>query len=246
MCAADCVEQDGVTSTCGDGIVDREAGEGCDDANSNEDDGCNSRCIPDNYAGVSVCENTCLSGAGEVGTDGVCDDGGPGAATSSCGYGSDCQDCGDRIPLNTEIACGNGLVEEGEQCDDGNRVSQDGCDQTVKRKSVMIAVCDNDANNDNTTCAKDCADVWVETQSLTVQGFATAAPPKTIMVVVRQPNETVQGLQRRRRKTIMVVVVAAERGQGSATAAPPKTIMVVVVRQPNETGRGLQRRRHPR
>lgn len=39
-----------------------------------------------------LCEDTCF-----YPSDGECDDGGPGAATSMCAYGTDCGDCGARI-----------------------------------------------------------------------------------------------------------------------------------------------------
>ena len=38
-----------------------------------------------------ICDNTC-----PFNNDGVCDDGGEGAAYDVCQYGSDCADCGER------------------------------------------------------------------------------------------------------------------------------------------------------
>ena len=40
-----------------------------------------------------ICENFC-----PYSFDGECDDGGPGALNALCGYGTDCGDCGPRIP----------------------------------------------------------------------------------------------------------------------------------------------------
>jgi len=47
-----------------------------------------------------ICSNTCI-GNPDYGSDGDCDDGGPGAEFSDCKYGTDCSDCGERplLPL---------------------------------------------------------------------------------------------------------------------------------------------------
>lgn len=41
--------------------------------------------------------------------------------------------------------CGNGVKEMGEQCDDGNRKSKDGCDKDCRIEGCSISIC-NDAN----------------------------------------------------------------------------------------------------
>jgi len=61
--------------------------------------------------------------------------------------------------------CGNGIVEEGEVCDDGNIVSNDGCSGRCESEekcgdgavqAAMGEICD-DGNDDNTdTCRNDC------------------------------------------------------------------------------------------
>jgi len=43
--------------------------------------------------------------------------------------------CGDEIP--DETACGNGKTKNGEQCDDGNTVSGDGCSSNCKSETVV-------------------------------------------------------------------------------------------------------------
>ena len=49
--------------------------------------------------GHAICENTCL-GAADNSTvwvsDGICDDGGPGAFSAACDWGTDCDDCDPR------------------------------------------------------------------------------------------------------------------------------------------------------
>ena len=92
----------GICSACGNGFVD--VGEGCDDGNTNADDGCNAACkIEDNVSCQS--DDQCAGGY--------------------CDYGAD-----EEEPLCTSVVlpCGNGIVEAGEGCDDGNREGGDGCD----------------------------------------------------------------------------------------------------------------------
>jgi cysteine-rich repeat protein len=50
---------------------------------------------------------------------------------------SDCQ--ADMIPDDT-IVCGNGLIESGEQCDDGNKISGDGCSSICKTEGISTWV----------------------------------------------------------------------------------------------------------
>ena len=91
------------TYICGNGIV--EAGEQCDDGNSDFGDGCTPNCQLEAYCGNGIVE------AGEE-----CDDGNN---TSGDGCNVDCY-------LEGPV-CGNGIVEAGEECDDGNNTSGDGC-----------------------------------------------------------------------------------------------------------------------
>ncbi len=88
---------------CGDSLVD--PGEGCDDGNPIEGDGCDSNCT------ITGCGNAVTS-AGEM-----CDDGN---LTSGDGCRADC--------LKIEL-CSDGLIDTalGEVCDDGNVVADDHC-----------------------------------------------------------------------------------------------------------------------
>ncbi|PLX21916.1 hypothetical protein C0584_01095 [Candidatus Parcubacteria bacterium] len=115
--------------TCGDGFVSPP--EECDDANSVDGDGCNTD--------SNNCLHTCGDGSLDSGEE--CDDGnsidgdGCNTLTASCSYV-----CGDGSCSAAESAsgscpgdctlppvCGNGVVESGEDCDDGNTVDGDGC-----------------------------------------------------------------------------------------------------------------------
>ncbi|RME31448.1 hypothetical protein D6789_02730 [Candidatus Woesearchaeota archaeon] len=82
----------GMRPFCGNGILELETGEECDDANSDETDGCTSTCQicaqqglrADIYGNGRCCEGLVLEG-------GVCN-----------------------VPKNT---CGNGVIDPGEECD---------------------------------------------------------------------------------------------------------------------------------
>ena len=99
-------DADGVGDTadlqiCGNGVP--EFGEGCDDGNTTNGDGCDADCIP------SGCGNGIPAGA-----EG-CDDG-----DTENGDGCDAN-C-------TPTGCGNGIATAGELCDDGNATAGDGCE----------------------------------------------------------------------------------------------------------------------
>ncbi|MFW2389296.1 MAG: hypothetical protein ACN4G0_13230, partial [Polyangiales bacterium] len=89
--------------SCGNGVV--EAGETCDDGNVTSGDGCSATCFPDN---LPIGVDCSLHGAAAC-ASGVCD------MTS--------------VPARCEPAgaCGNGLLEFPEACDDGNTFGGDGC-----------------------------------------------------------------------------------------------------------------------
>jgi cysteine-rich repeat protein len=158
---------------CGDGFVD--AGEMCDDGNSNDGDGCGgtcqyeplgAACFGGDYDNVGQCqqytvnaEHVCELDNKPAGTQcqgngidtcsdadtcdgsGVCQDNGPSAAPEICDNGIDdnCilgSDCADEVCASDPVCavCGNGIVEGGEACDDGNTNDNDACgnDCTVR------------------------------------------------------------------------------------------------------------------
>ena len=94
----------GVDPYCGDGFIDEDCGEVCDDSNNNPGDGCNAACTSN-----EECGNDFLD-PGEA-----CDDG-----------NNDANDgCNAACTSNEE--CGNGFHDPGEECDDGNPDANDGC-----------------------------------------------------------------------------------------------------------------------
>ena len=89
--------------SCGNAVL--EAGETCDDGNTTSGDGCSATCFADNLPIGTDCS---VNGAAAC-ASGVCD---------VTGVPAMCEPAG---------ACGNGLLEFPEACDDGNTLSGDGC-----------------------------------------------------------------------------------------------------------------------
>lgn len=125
---------------CGNGIL--EAGEECDDGNQSNADACGTNCIifqitcnDDGECGDGESEETCPGDCG-----GSC-----GTFTEHCDDDSDC--CAGLVCVagNTcnDRSCGNGVLETGEQCDDGNVLEGDGCS----------AACTADDPCSSTVCA---------------------------------------------------------------------------------------------
>jgi len=129
------------TIECGDGVI--EAAESCDDGNTEDGDGCSSDClIKDPLYDCSIlnqaCINTVVCGDSQVTGDEVCDDANK---VSGDGCSADCLTveanfiCGKpgknscrkiSIPV-----CGDGSLDAGEECDDGNTsATADGCSAT--------------------------------------------------------------------------------------------------------------------
>lgn len=108
---------------CGNSVID--AGEACDDGNTQSGDGCSSTCAQE-FCGDGVANNT----------NEICDDGG--------------NDPGDGCSATCVIeVCGDGVANNnGEQCDDGGATSGDGCSAVC-----VVEFCgDGILNNTNETC----------------------------------------------------------------------------------------------
>ncbi len=118
---------------CGNGVLD--AGERCDDANSNSSDGCSSTCHVETGWSCDQGEPThCVTLCGDgllVGPEalaGGCDDGG---TASGDGCSATCKVepayvCSGE-PSKCAQTCGNGQLDSGEGCEDGNNKAGDGC-----------------------------------------------------------------------------------------------------------------------
>jgi cysteine-rich repeat protein len=98
---------------CGNSIV--EQGEACDDGNQLGADGCNGTCTSDESCGNGIVELAEQCDCGDV------DRPGPATCGDTINGGAICSDtCGLR-------RCGDGSMDPGEACDDGNNVAGDGC-----------------------------------------------------------------------------------------------------------------------
>jgi fibro-slime domain-containing protein len=169
----------GCAPLCGDGAIT--GGEQCDDGNTTGGDGCSSTCqveggaaCPKTASGapaagkcaVSVCGNGMLEGSEgcDCGTDPTklpTDCSGPNGLFN--GDGTGCSKTCTKEPVCRGTAgmgsthacttsCGNGNVEMGEDCDDGNRIGGDGCSPDCKLEAGFM--CDTKMVPDTQACAQ--------------------------------------------------------------------------------------------
>jgi len=143
--AGDCVLADGTRCvyqvvdagpTCGDGHVDVELLETCDDGNTLAGDGCSGTCklIEPNYVCPpegGACTTTVVCGNGVRDPGESCDDANTNAGdgcVANCRAvepGYFCPTPGQ--PCQQLQSCGDGHIGTGESCDDGNQTPGDGC-----------------------------------------------------------------------------------------------------------------------
>jgi len=134
---------------CGDGKLT--GTESCDDGNNKSDDGCSSTCLLE--VGAS-CDNSspqkctkAVCGNGKVETGESCDAGNLnglfyGDATGcskTCTKEPGCRNGTGMVTTRAcDTSCGNGSIETGEQCDDGNSSDGDGCSKDCKTESGFM------------------------------------------------------------------------------------------------------------
>ncbi len=102
-------------SFCGDGLVDPEVNEACDDGNFFNDDECT------NFCALPVC------GDGFVTANETCDDGNA-IAKDGCDAACKCE----------RDTCGDGVQDRGEECDDGNMSDRDACSSCCERRFYYV------------------------------------------------------------------------------------------------------------
>ncbi len=104
-------------SRCGDGFVDTATGERCESGSGCDPSTCTYVCMTDDDCAVA---SDCVTSGGCDTSTHTCQtmllDGG-------CGDGGTCS-----TGLCVASGCGDGLLEGAEECDDGNAVNGDGCD----------------------------------------------------------------------------------------------------------------------
>jgi cysteine-rich repeat protein len=137
-CPADCI-----LPICGDGSVESNKGERCDDGNSLAGDGCRADCL-----GLELC----VDGQIDTVTGEECDDNN---SEANDGCAADCK---------LEV-CGDGLFNNDEVCDDGNTVAGDGCRADCKGieecgdgqiDSAAGETCDDSNTNGGDGCSSLC------------------------------------------------------------------------------------------
>lgn len=127
-CVANCRD-----ATCRDGYV-WSGIEECDDGNTDNNDGCRNDCVAE-YCGDGKKQPY----LGEQCDNGGLCDAGPNfglycTAVYHCPGGlCEVQD-GDGCDLDCQFECGNGVIDAGETCDDGNRIPNDGCDANCQEE----------------------------------------------------------------------------------------------------------------
>ena len=133
---------------CGNTKTD--AGEGCDDGNVANGDGCNGNCLIE-LDGMctldAACETgLCFGGLCKIKLGDPCTDHAACASTVCDMVGSNTCEPAD--------VCGNGLQETGEACDDGNTAGGDGCGTTCL--FALGQVCSDSLDCESGFCAGTC------------------------------------------------------------------------------------------
>ncbi len=167
--AGSILRPDGADAACGDGVLQSEFLETCDDGNKIADDGCDPLCqksdLFDCPTPGQACIKTAKCGNGILTSDEQCDDnnltGGDGcSATCQVEMGFEC-----RVPGRKCVpTCGDGIIKGGEKCDDTNTASDDGCSANcliepgascpTAGQKCIVAVCGNGTKESSEGC--DC------------------------------------------------------------------------------------------
>ncbi len=157
---------------CGDGFVDPDLGEECDDGNDDDKDDCRNDCTEPRCGDGAVMEDVeecddqnnddtdaCLSNCLAA----YCGDGFVRDGEESCDDGN--EEDGDACSSTCQsgTGCGNGVVDDGEECDDGNAFDDDDCttDCTVAycgdgKPLPGVEECDDGNTVDDDACKNDC------------------------------------------------------------------------------------------
>lgn len=166
-----CVRGVCTTSLCGDGVLDA-AEEECDDGNVVPGDGCTPDCTTgnceldedcpetDDTCVLSFCDTAARECTYTMEMDGV--DCSSGATASGTCSGGAC------VSMN----CGNGDLDMGEECDDGNAEYGDGCTPYCKPECLTSADC----TQDQCLGLQDCSTSTAPNGGMLGQCIATSSP----------------------------------------------------------------------
>ena len=158
---------DTCTPICGDGL--RIGTEACDDADTDDGDGCSSTCVVESgfacIGGSAVASDICstVCGNGLVHGSEVCDDGeviadGCNASCTGVSAGWDCTGGSTTSISACTTTCGDSkLVISTEVCDDGNTVSWDGCNSNCSADETGWTCTGGNVANAS-TCTPICGD----------------------------------------------------------------------------------------
>jgi len=137
-CGHGCIVYENAPPICGDGTLDPEIGEQCDDGNLADGDGCSRYCQLEMEA---ICGDG-LTDPGEACDDGntIDGDGCNGVCLVEAGFGcSDNSQCESGVCTSglceAAAVCGDGVIGNGESCDDANAADGDGCSSTCSEES---------------------------------------------------------------------------------------------------------------
>ena len=122
----------GASLSCGDQKVD--PGEDCDDGDTDDTDGCTQSC---QFGCAS--DGDCSDGAPCNGSE-VCEEVADGRRCNSGTPAADGSACEDGTCLAGQckpLSCGNGALDDAEQCDDGDDQALDGCDAACRYELVL-------------------------------------------------------------------------------------------------------------
>jgi fibro-slime domain-containing protein len=149
-------ETESDTSVCGDGLLGEN--EACDDANTNDSDGCVHDCTSVEegwscYPPGRKCHKMAICGDGVVLSPEMCDDknivGGDGCSEMcQIEFGYKCE--GEPSDCSPSV-CGDGVQEGAESCDDGNTVPFDGCSD----------ICQKEPDCSEGECKSECGDGFI-------------------------------------------------------------------------------------
>ncbi len=157
-CNADCTG-----AACGDGTINATAGEQCDDGNLTVGDGCEPDCSFTCDDNADCDDGEFCNGDETCGDEHVCEAGADRDDESCSMVGGGAGVC--RFGLCVPPGCGNGVVDDGEECDESGESADCDADCTEVScgdgvtNSTADEVCDDGNTSDCDGCRGDCSAV---------------------------------------------------------------------------------------